>query len=110
MYDDACHLWRFAQGVNKDNPTPRLKNFISKQFFVDRFHIQGRDEVWCDTNCHSRNFRELKDINTMVCGQQNFLINGFKYILKHMQADTYNFYLYIYLNEFNKLKILNLYE
>ena len=110
MYDDACHLWRFAQGVYKDNPTPRLKNFISKLFIVDKLHIQGHDELWCDTHCNPRKFRELDEINTMVCEQQNYLIGGFKYILKHMQADTYNFYLYIYFNEFNKLKILNHYE
>jgi len=106
IYDDACHLRRFIQNdKNYNKTTPRLENFRKKHFVVDKLHIQGHTEVWCHKNCAPHLFPDLDDINTIVCEQINFLIGRYKYILKHMSAERYNFYIYIVLNELNKLKI-----
>lgn len=87
------------------NPSERLSNFVKKKFAVDKMHIKGHTETWCLENCNPYNFKELNEINTMVCEQINFTLGRYKYIMKHMSSGVYNFYLYIVLNELNKIKI-----
>jgi len=94
----------------KLNPTDRLLNFSKKTFAVDKMHIKGHTEQWCLENCNPNNFKELNEVNTMVCEQINFTLGRYKYIMKHMSSGVYNFYLYIFLNELNKIKINGRFE
>jgi hypothetical protein len=106
VYDDACHLRRYLENSkNHISKTDRLNNLCSKKFVVDKLHIQGHTERWCHLNCHPNLFPDLTDINTVVCEQINFILGRYKYIIKHMSAERCNFYIYILLNELNKIKL-----
>lgn len=106
VYDDACHLRRFTENCcnSISNPTSRLKDFAAKIFAVDKLHIQGH-EAWCKAECHPKNWQELDDDNTVVCEQINFWLGGFKSIMRHQNAYRFNFFMYILLNEYNKIKM-----
>jgi len=110
IYDDACRLRRYIENCYRLTPTPRLEHLIKKKYVVDKLHIQGHTETWCHQNCHPSLFRELDDINTIVCEQLNFPLGQYKYIIKHMNVEHYSFYLYIIMNELNKIKIDGKYE
>ena len=81
-----------------------LKILVIK-FAVDKLHIQGHKENWCLKNCHPKLFPELNDVNTVICEQINYWLGSYKYMMKHMNVNRFNFFLYIILNEYNKLKI-----
>ena len=54
-------------------------------------------------NCHPKLFPELDGYNTQVREQLNSWLSKFKYILKHMSVYCYNFFLYIFFNEYDKI-------
>jgi hypothetical protein len=111
VYDDACHLMRFVNTRMKREPVSRrLKLFNDKKFVIDKLHIRGHKEAFCNKNCHPDNFPELAKANTVICEQVNYWLNNFKYILKHMNRQRYIFFLSIILREFNNIKIKGKYN
>ena len=80
----------------------KLKNV---KYVVDKLHIQGHTEAWCLQNCHPKLFPDLEPVNTVICEQVNFWLGRYKYIVKHMNIYRFNFFLYIILNQYNKIKI-----
>jgi hypothetical protein len=58
-------------------------------------HIQGHNEAICKAKYAPYKFKELAKAITVVCEQVNFRIGRFKYIMRHMNADRFNLYLYI---------------
>ena len=70
IYDDNCHLARFAQRKNL-----RAKNEVTKFFAekvrknVDRFHFGNHIDLWCIENCDPNKVRELDNVNTEICEQ-----------------------------------------
>jgi len=79
--------------------------FSKKTFVVDKLHIQGHVDEWCRINCDPIWYPQILAANTVVCEQINYWIGKYKYIMKHMNSDRYNFYMYILFNEYNKLKV-----
>ena len=49
---------------------------------------------------------DLFKVNTVVCEETNYWLSGFKYAMKHMNQDRYNFFLFIILNIYNEEKII----
>ena len=78
-------------------------HFQQKKFAVDKLHIQGHKEDICLKTYHPHKYKELEKANTVVCEQINFRIGRFKYIMRHMNAERFNFFLYILLNEMNRI-------
>jgi hypothetical protein len=104
VYDNACNLQKFLENRTDINSSQRLKDTASLKFVVDRLHIQGHTEQWCQDHCNPVHYPELLDQNTIICEQVNFWLGKYKYITKHMNMNRFNFYLYIILNEYNKIK------
>ena len=107
VYDDACHLKRYIDGRTLITWSDRLNSFQARSFAVDKMHIKGHTEKWCHDNCHPKLFPQLKDANTMVCEQVNAWLKNYKFIVKYMNAERFNFYLYSLFNEYNKIKLSN---
>ena len=103
-------MQRFIHGRLDSNSTERLLKLKDTKYVVDKLHIQGHTERWCLENCHPKLFPELEPINTVVCEQLNFWLGRYKHIVKHMNIYRFNFFLYIILNEYNKIKINGKYE
>ena len=70
---------------------------------VDKLHIQGHKEAICKAKYAPYRFKELDKANTVVCEQINFRLGRYKHIMRHQNADRFNFYLYIILNEMNRI-------
>ena len=89
---------------NRLQRTQRLEDATKVKYIVDRLHIVGHSQTWCKDICHPDLYPDLKEVNTMICEQINFWLGRFKFIMKHMNQSRFNFFLYLILNQYNKLK------
>ena len=64
---------------------------------MDRLHIKGHKQKWCQKMCHPDNSKELYGTNTVVCEQINYWLGRYKHIMKHMNIYRFHFYLHILL-------------
>jgi hypothetical protein len=64
-------------------------------YVVDKLHIKGHIGKNCKKFCHPDNFPPLKLLNTVVCEQKNFWLGKYKYSLKHMGTNRFNFFVFI---------------
>ena len=113
IYDDACRFRLFLQKKgDKQELSPRLQKITPDKvkYVVDKMHIKGHVDPWCKANCDPQWFPDLKLINTQVCEQTNYWGNRYKFSLKYMNFLRYNFFLFIIFNEFNKIKLLKIYQ
>jgi len=86
----------------KRTKTKRLVDFSNYIFAVDKLHIQGHKGN-CLKTYHPKLFSQLDEANTIVCEQMNYRFGRYKFIMKHMNGDRFNFFTYIILNELNKI-------
>jgi hypothetical protein len=59
----------------KTNPLPRFEKIKHVTYVVDRLHIKGHKQKWCQKLCHPDNFKELNGTNTVICEQINYWLN-----------------------------------
>ena len=52
IYDDACHLKKYACNPVRCNKTPTAQKLASLSTVVDRFHLAGHVDPWCQENCN----------------------------------------------------------
>ena len=95
LYDDMCHLKRFAE-----NPDIADLNKWTKQFadeitkVVDKFHFRNHVDPWCQENCNPEKVTELNGVNTQICEQMFKNINGHKNCKSMNEARFYMLFLY----------------
>ena len=82
LYDDACHLVRYANNESKRNDECRKMGEI--EMYVDKFHFRNHIDPWCVENCDPTKIKELDDINTPICEQL------FKKINRHTNCKSMN--------------------
>ena len=75
-------------------------------YVVDK-HITGRKGEECLRNCHPNLFPELKNVNTVVVEQINFIFGKYKYSMRHMNNFRYYFFFYICADTHNEMLITN---
>ena len=63
IYDDACHLKKFATNSSRSKQTITAENIASMKMVVDRFHFRGHVDSWCRKNCNTDDCGELKDVS-----------------------------------------------
>ena len=95
IYDDNCHLSRFAQRKNL-----RTKNEVTKFFAedvrknIDRFHFGNHVDKWCIENCDPNKVRELDMVNTEVCEQLFRKVNSHSNCKSMNESRYFLFWLY----------------
>jgi len=62
IYDDACHLKKFATNKTRSTETDTSVRIANMTMVVDRFHFPGHVDSWCKKNCNPDDFDELKDV------------------------------------------------
>ena len=77
------------------------------RLLIDRLHINNHKGKKCRKHFDADKIEDLLNINTVVCEQTNFWLSHFKYIMKHMNAQRFNFFMYIILDKYNTEKIKN---
>ena len=104
IYDDACHLKKYVEKLNGfKNINNRCNFFSATTFVVDKLHIKNHvDREYCLKYCDPSKYKELNDINTVVCEDINSWLSGFKHNVKHMNKVRYSFFMFIMLNKYNE--------
>jgi hypothetical protein len=62
VYDDSCHLMKFATNKKRINITETAHMLSNKKFVVDKFHMKGHIDQWCKLNCDPAKFEELANV------------------------------------------------
>ena len=62
VYDDGCHLRRFAQNSSRSKVTPTAKKLSQIEVVVDKLHMEGHVDKWCKDNCDPHNFEALRHV------------------------------------------------
>ena len=63
IYDDGCHLKKFAQNPSRRDVTETAKRLSDVSIVVDKMHMKGHKDRWCKENCDARNIEDLKEVN-----------------------------------------------
>ncbi|KAL6751136.1 hypothetical protein V8C86DRAFT_2440210 [Haematococcus lacustris] len=89
VYDDMCHLLRWA--LKRAHLHPEIKRFTTASHAVDVFHfVHNHKGVWCDKMVNPLNVPALKGVNTEVCEQRFHHINKYSGMLRRMSRERFN--------------------
>ncbi|KAF5827096.1 hypothetical protein DUNSADRAFT_1325 [Dunaliella salina] len=90
VYDDMCHLLRFAQ--KRINLHPEIKRFVEEPLHcVDKFHfVHNHKGIWCDIHVNPYKLDNTIQLNTEVCEQRLKHINKFGPLLRRMRRERFN--------------------
>ena len=70
IYDDACHLKKFAENDVKRRNLNEYTQFMGNiPKYVDNFHFRNHTDAWCHAMCNPKDSRELDGVNTEACEQ-----------------------------------------
>lgn len=62
VYDDGCHLRKFATNKIRCDLTETAKRISKMEIVIDRMHFKGHVDQWCRQNCNPDNFDRLKSV------------------------------------------------
>ena len=95
IYDDNCHLARFALRKNLRKKNETTEFFAEKvRKNVDRFHFGNHIDPWCIENCDPNKVRELDGVNTEVCEQLFNKVNSHSNCKSMNESKYFLFWLY----------------
>ncbi|XP_066932011.1 uncharacterized protein [Clytia hemisphaerica] len=97
VYDDACHLKRYA--MNRRNVSERLADM---DYRSDRFHFKNHVDLWCRANCNPDHSETLDNVNTEVCEQLFSWFSKYKVMTKHMNRERYTFIVLYFMHMHNE--------
>ncbi len=63
VYDDACHLKKYACNPVRCNKTPTAERMASLTTVVDKFHFVGHVDPWCKEHCNPYKFKSLESVS-----------------------------------------------
>jgi hypothetical protein len=61
-YDDGCHLRKYARNDSRRAVTQVTKRLADIEIVVDKLHMKGHTDKWCQRNCDPTLFNELKQV------------------------------------------------
>ena len=95
IYDDNCHLARFALRKNLRNKNDTTRFFAENvRKNVDRFHFGNHIDPWCIENCDPNKVRELDGVNTEICEQLFNKVNSHSNCKSMNESRYFLFWLY----------------
>ena len=68
VYDDGCHLLRFATNPKRCGLTETAKKIASTKIVVDKMHFKGHKDQWCRRHCNPNDYDALMEVGAGVCG------------------------------------------
>ena len=95
IYDDNCHLARFATNHNTKRDNKVTKFFAEKvRKTIDKFHFTNHIDPWCIENCDPYKVKELDGVNTEICEQLFRKVNSHTNCKSMNEAKYFLFWLY----------------
>ena len=61
-YDDACHLRRYACNPKRCDLTESTMLLSKLEIVVDKMHMSGHIDKWCQDHCDPKSFKELDNV------------------------------------------------
>ena len=52
VYDDACHLKKYASNKERVLLTETTQRMVNMAMVVDKFHFKNHVDKWCKNNCN----------------------------------------------------------
>ena len=77
LYDDACHLKKFAEKKERAELNTFTKLLADIPKHVDNFHFKNHLDPWCHKMCNPKDARSLDGVNTESCEQTFKWVNMF---------------------------------
>ena len=62
VYDDGCHLKKFATNPVRSCLTPTAKKIAETTIVVDKMHFKGHIDEWCKRHCNPNHFSDLENV------------------------------------------------
>ena len=62
-YDDGCHLRKYAMNPSRREQTITTQTIAKLSIVIDKMHMAGHVDNWCQQNCDPRRFRELDEVS-----------------------------------------------
>ena len=95
IYDDNCHLARFAlrKELKEKN---KVTDFFAKKVrkTIDKFHFVNHIDPWCIENCDPNKVKDLDDVNTEICEQLFRKVNSHSNCKSMNESRYFLFWLY----------------
>ena len=66
IYDDGCHLKKYACNKKRKDITMTSKWMSSMNIVVDKFHFRGHVDNCCHENCNPNDFDALRKVCVRV--------------------------------------------
>ena len=63
VYDDGCHLLKFATNPMRSRLTPTTLNIAKLRIVVDKMHFKGHRDKWCKAHCNPYELSHLDEVN-----------------------------------------------
>ena len=96
IYDDNCHMAKFALKNAKVNPN-ELTNFLANDVrkTIDKFHFINHIDEWCIQHCDPNKIDDLIGVNTEICEQLFRKVNSHSNCKSMNEPRYFLFWLYI---------------
>jgi hypothetical protein len=94
IYDDNCHLARFALRKSLVNMNDTTSMFAKLKKNIDKFHFGNHVDTWCLENCNPYSDPELGTVNTVVCEQLFRDVNSHRNCKSMNESKYFLFWLY----------------
>ena len=66
VYDDGCHLKKFASNPVRSEVTDTTRKLSQMNIVIDKIHFKGHVDPWCKTHCDPHNFPELNGVSGLI--------------------------------------------
>lgn len=83
IYDDGCHLKKYAAHPGRAHKTPTAQRIASLHTVVNRFHFSGHVDPWCRQNCNPDKFDALKKVSTTAACTITFVYSSLRIKIFH---------------------------
>ena len=96
LYDDACHLKKFADNPTRANLNSYTRYFADLSKHIDNFHFKNHVDPWCHIHCNPKDVRMLDGINTESCEQTFRWVNQFTSVKAMNDVRFWFFFTYVF--------------
>lgn len=110
VYDDACHLRKFAGNPTRSSTTEQSKQLASVEMVVDKMHMRGHTDKWCQQHCDAAKFQQLDNVDTEVCKQVFSWLSRYSHITQKMSQHTFLFFILYLCDLHNRREVQKLHR
>lgn len=65
-YDDGCHLRKYARNDKRKDMTPTTNFLAQLEIVVDKMHMKGHVDKWCQSTCDPNLFSKLDNVSQLI--------------------------------------------